>query len=70
MVKHNRKSTMPGFHPEKVAQPKATFTFNEEDVRDLAHHLWLARGGPEGSPEVDWERALLELQARGKKERG
>ena len=65
MARHNRK-TMPGFHPETLARPAGEFTFDTKDLRDLAHHLWLARGGPEGSPEVDWERALMELQARGK----
>lgn len=69
MAKHNRK-TMPGFHPEVLAVPKGAFTFDEADVRELANHLWMARGGPQGSPEVDWERALLELQARGKKVSG
>ncbi len=66
MAKHNRKS-MPGFHPASLARPTEEYTFDTADVRDLAHHLWLTRGAPEGSPEVDWERALLELRARGKR---
>lgn len=29
-----------------------------EQVAAIAHRLWQQRGCPEGSPEVDWERAL------------
>jgi hypothetical protein len=41
------------------AQPSPT----EEDIAKLAYHLWEERGGPIGSPEVDWARAEKELAA-------
>src|SRR5688572_5815904 len=28
-----------------------------DEIRQLAHQLWIERGRPEGSPQVDWERA-------------
>lgn len=30
---------------------------NQDDIARLAYQLWLERGCPQGSPEVDWERA-------------
>ena len=33
-------------------------------VAALAYQLWLGRGGPIGSPEVDWFRAEEELKSR------
>ena len=32
-----------------------------EQVQALAYHLWLERGCPIGSPEVDWLRAEEEI---------
>ena len=34
---------------------------HKEHVRLLAHKLWVLRGCPEGSPEVDWFSAELEF---------
>jgi hypothetical protein len=31
----------------------------KEYVTSLAHQLWIGRGRPEGSPEVDWFSAEL-----------
>jgi hypothetical protein len=39
-------------------------TFGHNDIAQLAHALWQARGCPEGSPEEDWYRAARELRAR------
>jgi hypothetical protein len=39
-------------------------TFGHNDIADLAHCLWQARGCPEGSPEKDWYEAVKELRAR------
>ncbi len=36
-------------------------TFGHAEIAKLAHHLWQARGCPDGSPEVDWYRAVEEL---------
>ena len=38
--------------------------FGHEEIAALAHEFWLARGCPEGSPEVDWFRAVAELRSR------
>jgi hypothetical protein len=39
--------------------------FGHEDIAALAHALWEARGGRQGSAEEDWFRAAQELRARG-----
>jgi hypothetical protein len=33
-------------------------------IAALAHELWQARGGPEGSPDEDWFEAVKELRSR------
>jgi Protein of unknown function (DUF2934) len=33
----------------------------DSDIAELAHQLWVARGCPEGSPEVDWHLASQQL---------
>ena len=33
-----------------------------EEIARLAYQLWEERGRPEGSPELDWERAEAALQ--------
>src|SRR5580698_4693933 len=38
--------------------------FGHAEIAKLAHELWQARGCPEGSPEVDWQRAAYLLRAR------
>jgi DUF2934 family protein len=37
----------------------------DEALRSLAYELWVARGKPNGSPEVDWVEAERLLSARG-----
>jgi hypothetical protein len=37
---------------------------NQEEVSALAYELWIQRGCPLGSPEVDWFRAEEELKRR------
>jgi hypothetical protein len=37
-----------------------------DEIEERAYYLWEQRGRPDGSPEVDWERAEEEL--RGEKE--
>lgn len=36
----------------------------EDRIRELAYELWLARGQPIGTPEVDWFTAIGKLGAR------
>jgi hypothetical protein len=38
--------------------------FGHDDIVELAHKNWVARGCPEGSPEEDWFRAVEELRSR------
>lgn len=33
-----------------------------EQIASLAYQLWQQRGCPDGSPEVDWERAMRVLE--------
>jgi hypothetical protein len=37
-------------------------TSMQEDVAKLAYGLWQERGGPQGSPEVDWLEAERKLR--------
>jgi hypothetical protein len=39
-------------------------TFGHHEIAARAHELWVARGCPQGSPEVDWHRAAEELRSR------
>lgn len=34
----------------------------EEQIATLAHALWIERGCPEGTPEVDWFQAQEQLR--------
>ena len=36
-------------------------TVTRQQIEQRAYYLWQQRGCPEGSPEVDWERAEQEL---------
>src|ERR1700678_2916940 len=46
---------------EQTAQQRAGVkAFGHDEIAALAHQLWLARGGPEGSPEEDWFRAAVQ----------
>jgi len=38
--------------------------FGHDDIAKLAHQLWVERGSPEGSPEVDWFNAAEQLRSR------
>ena len=42
-------------NPETEVQP------DQEMVRTLAYELWVVRGHPEGTPEVDWFAAEKQL---------
>ena len=49
----------------KIAVVMATpETDNRDEIAALAYELWLERGCPLGSPEVDWFRAKEELRRR------
>jgi hypothetical protein len=38
-------------------------TLSQDRIAQLAYQLWQERGCPEGSPEVDWERACRMLES-------
>ena len=38
----------------------------QQEIRELAYKLWLARGCPIGTPEEDWFRAEHELRNQTK----
>ena len=40
-----------------------------QKVRDIAHQIWLERGGRDGSPEADWQEAERRV-AESEKQRG
>ncbi len=56
---------MPKKAPQTAVQPTAANVSTEhpshETIARRAHELWILRGCPIGSPEVDWERAEQEL---------
>jgi Protein of unknown function (DUF2934) len=33
----------------------------DDEIAERAHRYWIERGRPQGSPEIDWNRARLEL---------
>jgi len=39
-------------------------TLDEDEIAARAYELWLYRGSPIGSPEVDWFEAKEELKRR------
>ena len=38
-----------------------TARYGEQDVRERAYSLWVARGRPKGDPEADWLSAEAQL---------
>ena len=55
MSKKAAHSALPETQPQVHAAP------NREAIAIRAYELWVSRGSPLGSPEVDWERAEQEL---------
>jgi hypothetical protein len=43
-------------------------TSTHDDLCKVAYRLWEERGCPDGSPEVDWQRAEEELGQTGRPE--
>jgi hypothetical protein len=44
--------------PAQSTQDEATSSDNPEEIELIAYQLWLDRGAPHGSPEVDWIEAV------------
>ena len=51
--------------PEEEARMAISKTDSDDEVAMLAYQLWMERGCPIGSPEVDWFQAEEQLQNRG-----
>jgi hypothetical protein len=55
-------------HTEQIhrdgANERRIATFGHNEIAELAHTLWQARGCPQGSPEEDWFHAKHELRTR------
>lgn len=45
--------------------PDTAFSPRHREVELLAFTLWQERGGPIGTPEIDWFRAEAELNTQG-----
>lgn len=43
---------------DSPVRDEANSSDNPEEIQLIAYQLWLDRGGPHGSPEVDWIEAV------------
>lgn len=50
--------------PKDAAQKIISEPRNQAELSALAYELWIQRGCPIGSPEVDWFRAEKDLKRR------
>jgi hypothetical protein len=50
--------------PQDTTQNVISEPGNQWEISALAYELWIQRGCPIGSPEVDWFRAEEELKGR------
>jgi hypothetical protein len=63
-------------HSQAATMGHGVIAFGHDETAALAHELWLARGGAEGSAEEDWFQAVKLLRSRaiahasGLKEKG
>ena len=48
--------------PQDATQNVISEARNQAEISALAYELWIQRGCPLGSPEVDWFRAEEELK--------
>lgn len=48
---------------EPATSPVVALLPDSSSIAELAYQLWLERGRPEGSPEIDWYRAEESLQS-------
>jgi hypothetical protein len=67
VVAKSKMAVMAGSEsPQDVTQDVISEPVNQAEISALAYELWIQRGCPLGSPEVDWFRAEEELKS-GKK---
>jgi hypothetical protein len=48
-------------NPGADVQRESTLGPTDDEIAERAHRYWVERGRPQGSPEVDWNRARQEL---------
>ena len=64
-LEHSERAyRLAGQTPGEPINERGIRPFGHADIAELAHALWQARGGPQGSPEEDWFRAVHELRTR------
>lgn len=56
---YRQTSTLQG----KIAHHLPIAMFSHQDIASHAHKLWLERGSPSGSPDIDWAEASRQLRA-------
>jgi Protein of unknown function (DUF2934) len=50
--------------PETPTVGHGIAAFGHKEIAELAYQLWVDRGSPEGSAEVDWLEAAKQLRGR------
>ncbi len=58
---HHHATAPKSVKPPTVSQKK---TVSQQDIAELAHSYWVARGHAHGSHEEDWLRAERELSGK------
>ena len=64
MAKSNMSVVAVSESPQNAAQNFISEPANQAEISALAYELWIQRGCPLGSPEVDWFRAKEELRRK------
>ena len=62
MAKSNMAVVAVSESPQNAAQNFISEPANQGEISALAYELWIQRGCPLGSPEVDWFRAKEDLR--------
>jgi len=57
----------PASAEDPATSPVVAQQSDSSSIAALAYQLWLARGCPDGSPEIDWYRAEEELARQSAK---
>jgi Protein of unknown function (DUF2934) len=64
-MEHSRQAYLSGQENDPKGTNEHGFPiFGHHEIEALAHELWVARGCPVGSPEIDWSAAVAQLRSR------
>ena len=55
-------TTLPSYEGTESYRNEGMDEFTSDEISTRAHQCWLERGGPHGSPEVDWHRAVEQIR--------